>query len=729
MSDPYNSPHQTTIRELINATLPEAAVEGTVERIVFESPDTGFVVARLQEQGKPNLTTFVGHALAISPGETVRLWGRWIDDKKFGRQLRVERYQTIRPATTEAIERYLGSGLIEGIGPEFAKRLVKAFGADTLRVIEEEPEKLRRVEGIGAKRARQIRDAWESQRAIQSIMLFLQGHGIPAMQASRIYKQYGDGAVAIMRENPYRLAEDIVGIAFKSADAIAAQLGIAKDSQRRIAAGVLHVLRQAAQDGHAYLPENDLRARAAELLEVGEDAVPVVLPELEATKQIVRERDAAYLPWLYAAETGVDKTLKRLLSVRAEQFPIQVENAIQWVEKQNRIQLSDEQRDAIRTAVNAKAMVITGGPGTGKTTLLNGLIAIFAKKGMQILLAAPTGRAAKRMANATEREAKTIHRLLEWSPKVGGFTRHDGNPLSADLVVIDETSMVDVGLMHSLLRALPPQCRLILVGDVDQLPSVGPGNVLMDIIAGGQVPVVRLKTVFRQAAESGIIRNAHRVNSGLLPDYNDRDFFFIERKEPQKALETVVELVASRMPSRFQLDPLRDIQVLAPMHRGDAGVARLNEALREALNPGAATVAHRPFGLKDKVMQTRNNYELDVYNGDVGIITNIDETAKEAVVEFDDRSVLYAFDQLDELTLAYASTVHKAQGSEYPAVVIPMLTQHYMMLQRNVLYTALTRASRLVVIVGDPKAVTLAVRNVRTVRRNTRLAERLANKL
>ncbi|GMU94271.1 MAG: ATP-dependent RecD-like DNA helicase [Candidatus Hydrogenedentota bacterium] len=729
MSDPNNSPHQTTIRELINATLPEAAVEGTVERIVFESPDTGFVVARLQEQDKPHLTTFVGHALAISPGETVRLWGRWIDDKKFGRQLRVERYQTIRPATTEAIERYLGSGLIEGIGPEFAKRLVKAFGADTLRVIEEEPEKLRRVEGIGAKRARQIRDAWESQRAIQSIMLFLQGHGIPAVQASRIYKQYGDGAVAIMREDPYRLAEDIVGIAFKSADAIAAQLGIAKDSQRRIAAGVLHVLRQAAQDGHAYLPENDLRARAAELLEVGEDAVPVVLPELEATKQIVRERDAAYLPWLYAAETGVDKTLKRLLSVRAEQFPIQVENAIQWVEKQNRIQLSDEQRDAIRTAVNAKAMVITGGPGTGKTTLLNGLIAIFAKKGMQILLAAPTGRAAKRMANATEREAKTIHRLLEWSPKVGGFTRHDGNPLSADLVVIDETSMVDIGLMHSLLRALPPQCRLILVGDVDQLPSVGPGNVLMDIIAGGQVPVVRLKTVFRQAAESGIVRNAHRVNSGLLPDYNDRDFFFIERKEPQKALETVVELVASRMPSRFQLDPLRDIQVLAPMHRGDAGVARLNEALREALNPGAATVAHRPFGLKDKVMQTRNNYELDVYNGDVGIITNIDETAKEAVVEFDDRSVLYAFDQLDELTLAYASTVHKAQGSEYPAVVIPMLTQHYMMLQRNVLYTALTRASRLVVIVGDPKAVTLAVRNVRTVRRNTRLAERLANKL
>lgn len=720
---------QTTIRDLLRqAEGPEAVVEGAVERIVYENRDTGFVVARLAEPGKPGLVTFVGTGLAISPGETVRLWGRWIDDKKFGRQIRVERYQTLRPATAEAVERYLGSGLIEGIGPAFAKRLVEAFGADTLRVIEEEPERLRSIEGIGAKRARQIREAWASRRAIQSIMLFLQGHGIPVSQATRIYKTYGENAVAVLRDDPYRLAEDVAGISFKSADAIAGQLGVDKGSPKRAAAGLLHILREAAQDGHVFVQQADLIEEAARLLGIAAARLHGPLQTLVSAGRVVIERDAVFLPWLYAAETGCDRALKRILAVPAPDVSIHVDNAIRWIEHTFSIGLSPEQREAIALAVRSKVLIITGGPGTGKTTLLNGLLAVFARKGLHIHLAAPTGRAAKRMAAATKREAKTIHRLLEWSPKHGGFTRHDGNPLVADLVVIDETSMVDVALMHSLLRALPPQARLILVGDVDQLPSVGPGNVLMDIIASQAVPVAWLRTVFRQAAESGIISNAHRINAGEFPVFNDRDFFFIERKEPAKALETIVELAARRLPAKFGFDPIRDIQVLAPMHRGDAGVTRLNEALRAALNPDAPRIENRRFGPRDKVMQVRNDYARDVYNGDIGVVSLVDETLREVQVEFDDdRVVLYPFEELDALVPAYATTVHKAQGSEYPAVIVPMLTQHYLMLQRNVIYTAITRASRMVVLVGDRRAVGRAIRNVRVMQRNTRLAERLRN--
>lgn len=718
---------QTTIRDLLEKDLGEGFVEGTVERIVFENNETGFIVARMQQNGVPGLVTFVGKALAVSPGETVRLWGRWIDDRKFGRQLRVERYETVRPATAEAIEKYLGSGLIDGIGPHFAKKLVAAFGVDTLRVIDEEPEKLLNVSGIGRKRAHQIREAWSAQRAIQSIMLFLQGHGVPMSHAARIYKQYGDAAVSVLREDPYRLAEEVTGISFKSADAIATKVGIAKNSPQRIAAGVMHILREATQDGHCFLDEQEVIEQASELLGAASPEIAAQLDVMESRKQMVRERGAIFRPGLFNAETGCCGWLKRIMSVPTEYVPIDVERAIAWVERTQGIVLSEEQRHAIRIAIASKVMVLTGGPGTGKTTLLNGLFAILGKKNLSLLLAAPTGRGAKRMSDATGREARTIHRLLEWSPKSGGFLRHEGNPLSADLVVLDECSMIDIYLMHSLLRALPPQCRLLLVGDFDQLPSVGPGNVLMDIIASETVPVVRLKTVFRQAAESGIITNAHRINTGEYPRFNDRDFFFIERTDPQRALDTIVEVVASRLPKRFQLDPIRDIQVLAPMHRGAAGVVKLNEALREVLNPKMDRIGQRTFGLQDKVMQTRNNYELDVFNGDIGVIKQVLEKTREVVVEMDDRQVLYSFDNLDELTLAYASTVHKAQGSEYPAVVLPMLAEHYMMLQRNVLYTALTRAGRLVVIVGDPKAIGRAVHNVRSTRRNTRLCERLRN--
>ena len=496
-----------------------ACVEGVVERIVYESPENGFFVARLQEAGKLGLTTFVGNLMAVSPGETIRLWGQWVDDKRFGRQLRVAKFETLLPATIQGIEKYLGSGLVTGIGPAFAKRLVDAFGVETLRIIDEDPTKLRTVPGIGPKRADQIRAAWSSQKTIQAIMLFLQAHGISVAQAVKIYKRYGDAAVAILRDNPYRLAEDIVGIAFKTADKIAMSLGIAHDSPKRAQAGLYYTLEKASTEGHVFVPRADLLKAASDLLEIVEDRLDAPLEGLANRNLITIEEDRVYTEALHQAETGAARLLKRLVSAAPEAMSIQVDKAIVWVEQEKRIELSPEQRDAIRTGVQAKVMVITGGPGTGKTTVLNSMLAIFQKKGLKTLLAAPTGRAAKRMETATGHEAKTIHRLLEFSPKQGGFVRNESDPLNADLVVVDESSMVDIHLMQHLLRALKPQTRLFLVGDVDQLPSVGPGNVLMDVISSGVVPVVWLKTVFRQAALSGIVANAHRINSGQQPEF------------------------------------------------------------------------------------------------------------------------------------------------------------------------------------------------------------------
>ena len=710
---------------------PETTIEGVVDRIVFESADTGFFVARLQERGKHDLTTFVGNLMAISPGETVRIKGRWVEDKRFGPQLKVTSYQTILPSSVEGIEKYLGSGLIEGIGPHFAKKLVEKFGANTLRVIDEEPGKLRKVPGIGQKRAKQIREAWSKQKALQSIMVFLQGHGISAAQAVKIYKQYGDAAVAILRENPYRLADDVAGIAFKGADVIARGLGIEPHAPVRLQAGIQHVLHQASSDGHVCLPMRELTPAAAELLGVGEDLLSPALQALSQQNRIVCEDDWVFRTQLHAAECGVADRLKHLHASPGENLDIRnMENALRYAEKKQGVALSEEQRQAVRMALESKIMIITGGPGTGKTTVIRSILAIFEKKSVSYYLAAPTGRAAKRMEEATGRKARTIHRLLEFSPQAEGqFARNEYDPLHTEAVIIDEASMIDTYLMHHLLKAIPPHARLILVGDIDQLPSVGPGSVLMDIIASTIIPTVRLAVVFRQAAESGIITNAHRINTGQYPQFNEHDFFFIQREEAEHARETIIELVCRRMPNKFHLDPKRDIQVLAPMHRGDAGVSKLNEALQHALNPQGQPVPRRGLRIGDKVMQMRNNYELDVFNGDVGTVCRMDEEERALEVDFEGRPIVYDFDDIDDLGLAYAATVHKSQGSEYPAVVLALLPQHYMMLQRNVLYTAITRAKHLAIIVGSEKAVARAVHNSQTARRYTRLTDRLRNQI
>ena len=708
-------------------TADAAELEGVVDRIVYESQETGFFVGRMRVEGEAELVTFVGNLMAVSPGETIRIRGRWVEDKRFGRQVRTESYETILPTNVAGIEKYLGSGLIHGIGKVYAKRLIDSFGVETLKIIDESPERLTHVPGIGPKRAAQIRSAWAEQKSIQSIMLFLQSHRISTSQAARIYKRYGDAAVAVLRKNPYQLAEDISGIGFAGADKIAESLGLDKNSPKRFEAGLQHALLSAVGDGHTFLPEPELLSTASDLLGVDSSALGDSVVALVTSATLVRHGDALYLSKMHAAEKGCSHHLKRLMRAPKGEMTVQVEKAIQWAEQKFDISLSAEQRDAIRLAVDAKVMVLTGGPGTGKTTLINCLIAIFEYKGLSISLAAPTGRAAKRMEEATGRVAKTIHRLLEFSPKQGGFLRSDTNPLNADLVIIDECSMIDIALMDSLLRAVPTHARLFLVGDVDQLPSVGPGAVLMDIIASGIVPKTVLKTIFRQAAESGIVTNAHRINRGESPEFNTTDFFFIERDDPQSTLDTVLEVVTNRIPKKFGLDPIRDIQVLAPMHRGETGVANLNRVLQETLNPGGAPVAGRSFRLGDKVIQLRNNYDLDVYNGDIGVVTLVEEDVKEVEVQFDDRRALYPFEDLDNLGLAYATTVHKAQGSEYPAVVMPLVTQHFLLLQRNVLYTAITRGKRLVVLVGQPKALGMAIRNIDSTRRHTRLADRLRN--
>ena len=714
-----------------------SSLEGVLERIVYANEDNAWSVVRHTLWGGRAAGQAVGNRHGVQPGESLRLEGEWIVDRKYGEQFRVESYRTLKPATLVGIEKYLGSGLVRGIGPVMARRLVERFAQDTLDVIDHQPERLGEVEGIGPVRSAAIRKAWIEQREVRELMVFLQSHGVSTTFAAKIWKAYQDQAIAVVREDPYRLALDIYGIGFRTADRIALSLGIPPTAPRRSQAAVLHVLGALSDEGHVYYPRAPLAEQTTRLLEVEGTLVEEAMSALALERRLVVERlpgdlgEAIYLPALHLAEMGAAARVESLVSAPALPIKLDVERALEWFEHRGRIELAGEQRQAIRRAITSKVLVVTGGPGTGKTTLVDALVQILTKKGRRILLAAPTGRAARRLAELTAHDAKTLHRLLEFNPKSGAFERNPNRLLEADLLVVDEVSMVDAVLFYHLLKAVPAHCQLVLVGDVDQLPSVGPGNVLRDLIRSGAVDVVRLTEIFRQDRESLIVTNAHRVNRGelpvLKPEGESPDFFFIEREDPEEVLGEIRTLVAERIPRRFGLDPTVDIQVLTPMHKGILGAVNLNAELGTLLNlrTESVTRGNRIFRLGDKVMQIRNNYQLDVFNGDIGRIAALSEVDREVRIRFEDRTVTYDFTDLDELVLAYACSIHKSQGSEYPCVVIPLHTQHYVMLQRNLLYTGITRGRKLVVLVGNRKALSLAVQNNRIEERFTRLAERL----
>jgi exodeoxyribonuclease V alpha subunit len=710
---------------------------GLVERVTFHSQESGFCVLRVKARGHRDLVTTVGHAAMISAGEWITASGVWLNDRNHGLQFKAHFLRTSAPSTVDGIEKYLGSGMIRGIGPVYAKRLVKAFGKDVFDIIEASPERLREVTGIGPMRATKITAGWADQKVIREIMVFLHQHGVGTARAVRIFKTYGTDAVQVMSENPYRLAKDIRGIGFRTADLIAEKLGIEKTAMIRVRAGISFALSEAMGDGHCGLPRTDLIGLAEKLLEVPqpliENALLEELAEETVTADYVGDADCIFLTGLYLAERGIAEQIKRIHAGALPWPEIDADKALPWIEQKTALTLADSQAEAIRTALRSKVMVITGGPGVGKTTIVNSILRILAAKGVKLLLCAPTGRAAKRMTEATGMEAKTIHRLLEFDPKAYGFKRNDENPLECELLVIDESSMVDVLLMQSLMKAVPTAAALLIVGDIDQLPSVGPGQVLADIIGSGAVPVMRLTEVFRQAAQSKIITTAHAINAGKMPDLGkpdgDADFYFVSAEDPEQAVTRIVELVANRIPRRFGFDPIKDIQVLCPMNRGGVGARSLNIELQAALNPAGEKKVERfgwTFAPGDKVMQIENDYDKDVYNGDIGMIEDVDLDEGELAVNFDGRTVTFVFGELDTLVPAYAATIHKSQGSEYPAVVIPVMTQHYAMLQRNLIYTGVTRGKKLVVLVGQKKAVAIAVKNASGRRRWSKLDEWLA---
>ncbi len=722
-------------------------LRGLIERITYTNEENGFTIARVRVAGERDLVTVVGNLLAPMPGEVIHMTGEWSNHPRYGRQFRIHQYRTLAPASVAGIEKYLGSGLIKGIGPVMARRIVKAFGEKTLEVIDKSVEELAEVEGIGRKRIDMIRRAWEDQKEIRDVMIFLQAHGVSSAYATRIFKQYGRESIAVVKENPYRLATDVFGIGFVTADRIAEKLGFFKESPVRVEAGILYVLSRTADEGHVYYPYEPLLAKCREILDVPDDLVArgVGAVSLEGRIRIEDLNDgpesfranhkAVYLAPFHVAETALALRLGTLLQARSAMRRVDTDKALAWVQERLSITLAERQTEAIRCALESKAMVITGGPGTGKTTIINALLRIVSRLEIRILLAAPTGRAAKRMAEATGMEARTIHRMLEFSMHKGGFQRNDRTPLECDLLVVDEASMIDTLLMHHLIKALPPTATLVLVGDVHQLPSVGAGNVLRDIIQSGILPVVTLDRIFRQARESRIIVNAHRILHGVLPPLRterpEEDFHFVQQEDPEQAVRIIQELVRERIPARFHLDPLDDIQVLTPMHRGTVGAENLNRVLQETLNPAGDSVVrgNRSFRVGDKVMQIRNDYDREVFNGDIGRIRGVDVETREVTVVFDGRPVSYDFSDLDELVPAYAVSVHKSQGSEYPAVVIPLLTQHYVLLQRNLIYTAVTRGKRLVVIVGTARALAIAVKNDRTDQRYSFLDRRLETAL
>jgi exodeoxyribonuclease V alpha subunit len=707
-----------------------------IERVTYHNPDTGWAVLRVQARGRRGLVTLVGHLPSPTVGEYVEATGAWVLDRDHGEQFRADELRSTPPHTLEGIEKFLGSGLVKGIGPHFARKIVQVFGERTLAVIDESPTFLKEVKGIGARRIQRIRESWQEQKAVRRIMVFLQSHGVGTARAVRIYKTYGDQAVELVRANPYRLATDIWGVGFKTADELAGRLGVDRHSPLRARAALRYVLQTLSQEGHVGYPESAVIARTAELTGIPLGVIESAVEAERADGELVREPGGDE-PWLYLkplflAEIGLARNLRRLQEGEHPLPPTDPATAVARAGQAIGLELASLQREAVVQAMGRKVLVVTGGPGTGKTTIVRGILEVFASRRMRTALSAPTGRAAKRLTETTGREARTIHRLLEFEPALGGFKRDAHTPLDVDLLVVDEASMVDLPLMYALAKAVPRHACLVLVGDVDQLPSVGPGRVLADLIASGTVPVVRLTEIFRQAGQSWIVRAAHAVNHGELPDSappGDGDFYFVEANTPEQVIDRILAMVRQRIPARFGLDPLRDVQVLAPMNRSDLGTHALNERLQAALNPPRGGPQVQRFGwtfrVGDKVLQTVNNYQKEVFNGDIGRVQVIDEAERELVVDFDGRSVVYDFGELDELTLAFAMSIHKSQGSEYPAVIIPLHAQHFLMLQRNLLYTGITRGRRLVALVGTRQALELAVQRQDLKLRCSALARRL----
>lgn len=698
-----------------------------IERITFLNPENGYSVMKVKVKGYNDLVTLVGNLLEVPVGSVLLCEGDWKVDKRFGSQFVCQSWEEVMPATAYGIEKYLGSGLVKGIGPKFAQLIVKQFGLDTIEVIETDIQRLYEVPGIGKKRVEKIRESWEKQKDIKNVMLFLQGYGVSTAYAAKIYRQYGKESIDKVKENPYRLADDIWGIGFKTADGIANKMGYEKNDIRRCQSGIIYTLNQLANEGHVYAEEEQLVKAALNLLEAEEEPIRAALTNMIQTEEVKMEEEAIYLPPFYFAEVGTANRLLALVEGQEKELFIRPMD-LQALSKETGVEYDEVQLQAIEEAIRSKVMVLTGGPGTGKTTTTQGVIAALKHMGMRILLAAPTGRAAKRMSEATGMEAKTIHRLLEFNPK-DGYKRNDENPLEGDALIVDECSMIDIVLMNCLMKAVPCSMRVVFVGDIDQLPSVGAGNVLRDLIDSKKIPVIRLTRIFRQAQTSRIVMSAHAINQGRFPDISngkETDFFFIQQEDAEKAAEDIVNLVKNRLPKAYS-QKTSQIQVLTPMQRGVVGAANLNMALQNALNPSPTALNRGGYSFRqgDRVMQLRNNYDKEVFNGDLGYIESVDTEERTLMVNFEDRLVEYEASELDELILAYATTIHKSQGSEYPIVVMPVLMTHYVMLQRNLIYTGITRAKKICVLIGSKKALSFAIRNMSVLKRNSKLKERL----
>lgn len=701
-------------------------IEGLIEQIVYEHASTGFFVVRLRRKDTNHLITVVGKSLPISQGATVRISGHWINHPRFGPQFQTQNMELIQPSSTEAIAQFLASGAIPGVGSGYAERIIKTFGTDTLHVLNHEPEKLALVRGLGKKRAKKIHEVWKEKQEFMEMLITLQQYNIPMGLATKLYKHYGNQTLTYLREDPFQIASEIQGIGFKTADRIAKELGISPDHPGRIEAGIRYTLHDAENDGHVFLPYEELVSLTSELLSLDESQIAPVLKEMNDANRVCMENNCVYLPFPFFIENECVKHLKRLYYSSGSlppNLPVQ-----QFFSTSHRElpELSPEQKEAIQKVFSSKITIITGGPGTGKTTLIKTLVYFLKDYPVRVVLSAPTGRAGRQMESVTGHPASTIHRLLEFNPQTAKPSRDETNPIPCDLLIVDESSMIDQTIFWYLLCAVPSTAHIVFIGDVDQLPSVGPGNVLFDLIASQAFPVIRLKTIYRQSAQSGIILNAHRINQGFFPEFNQKDFYFIRRGDSQSALQTLLHIVQERIPQKFGYNPIKDIQVLAPLRRGDGGVHHLNYRLQEVLNPGGEPIPNTSFRIGDKVMQIKNNYEKDVFNGDIGIISDMDTDQGYITITFEpDRPVLYTHEQLDQISLAYSATVHKSQGSEYPVVILLLLPQHYLLLQRNVLYTAVTRAKKMVTIIGSPNAIQKAIKSTQSIRRNTLLAERI----